>query len=73
MALRKNYDLALNHLQQAQNFAPGSYNVKNAMARNYLKQSYDDKNLVRADASEERRGSSHGEMSVRRGVDSGPS
>lgn len=46
------YDLALNHLQQAQNFAPGSYNVKNAMARNYLKQSYDDKNLGKADAAE---------------------
>lgn len=46
------YDLALNHLQQAANFAPGSYNVKNATARNYLKQSYDDDRLGKSDAAE---------------------
>lgn len=45
------YSLALNHLQQAEILAPGSYNVKNSIARNYLKQAYDDSRLTQDEAT----------------------
>lgn len=34
------FDLALNHFQQAESLSPKSYLVKNAIARNYLRQAY---------------------------------
>ena len=45
------YELALNHFAQADIHAPNLYTVRNAIARNYLKQSYDDGNLGKAEAS----------------------
>lgn len=45
------YELALNHFIQADIHAPNLYTVRNAIARNYLKQSYDDLQLSKDDAS----------------------
>lgn len=39
------YALALNHFIQADIHSPNLYTVRNAIARNYLKQSYDDQQL----------------------------
>ena len=45
------YELALNHFIQADIHSPNLYTVRNAIARNYLKQSYDDQQLNSEDAA----------------------
>ena len=45
------YELALNHFIQADIHSPNLYTVRNAIARNYLKQSYDDQQLNYEDAA----------------------
>lgn len=45
------YELALNHFIQADIHSPNLYTVRNAIARNYLKQSYDDQLLKSEDAA----------------------
>ncbi|MBD5632813.1 MAG: hypothetical protein HDP34_06235 [Clostridia bacterium] len=46
------YEIALNHFQQAEELAPNYYNVHNAKARNYLLQSYRDRRIDRETAKE---------------------